>query len=49
MVALALDVLYQLVALRFVYSGEAVIVAFVLAIVPYLILPGLVTRLMSRK
>ena len=49
MLALALDVVYQIVELRFVYPGEAVIVAFLLAIVPYLILRGLVTRLMSRK
>ena len=49
MFALALDVVYQIVELRFVYPGEAVIVAFLLAIVPYLILRGLVTRLMSRK
>ena len=48
-VALALDVVYQIIELHFVYPGEAVIVAFVLAIVPYLILRGLVTRLMSRK
>jgi hypothetical protein len=49
MLALALDVVYQIVELHFVYPGEAVVVAFVLAIVPYLILRGLVTRLMSRK
>jgi hypothetical protein len=47
--ALALDVVYQIVELRFVYPGEAVIVAFLLAIVPYLVLRGLVTRLMSRR
>jgi hypothetical protein len=29
---------------RFVYPGEAIIVATVLAIIPYLILRGLVTR-----
>ena len=46
--ALALDVVYQIIVLRFVYVGEAVIVAFILAIVPYLILRGLVTRLARR-
>jgi hypothetical protein len=46
--ALALDVVYQFIEVRFVYPGEAVIVAFLLAIVPYLILRGLVTRLASR-
>jgi len=43
--AVVLDVVYQLYVLHFVYPGEALIVAFVLAIVPYLLLRGLVTRL----
>jgi hypothetical protein len=30
-----------------VYPGEVIIVAFLLAIVPYLLLRGLVTRLMQ--
>lgn len=47
--ALAVDVVYQFMELRFVYPGEAVAVAFLLAIVPYLLLRGLVTRLMSKK
>ncbi len=47
--ALAVDVVYQIMELRFVYPGEAVAVAFLLAIVPYLLLRGLVTRLMSKK
>jgi hypothetical protein len=47
--AMALDVVYQLYVSRFVYPGEALIVAFVLAIVPYLILRGLVTRLVRTK
>jgi hypothetical protein len=47
--ALVLDVIYQIIVLRFVYPGEAIIVAFVLAIVPYLIVRGLVTRLARRK
>lgn len=49
LLALVLDVVYQIIVERFVYPGEALIVAFVLAIVPYLILRGLVTRLASRK
>ena len=49
MLALLLDVVYQVVALRFVYPGEAIIVAFVLAIVPYLILRGLVNRLARKE
>jgi hypothetical protein len=47
--ALALDVVYQIIVLRFVYPGEAVIVAFVLAILPYLIVRGLVTRVARAK
>ena len=46
--ALGLDVVYQIVVSRFVYPGEAIIVAFVLAIVPYLILRGLVNRLAAK-
>jgi hypothetical protein len=39
-VALALDIVYQVIVLRSVYPGEAVIVAFVVVIAPYLILRG---------
>jgi hypothetical protein len=46
--AIVLDVVYQILVLRFVYPGEAIIVAFLLAIVPYLVLRGLVTRLARR-
>jgi hypothetical protein len=49
LLALALDFVYQIIVLRFVYLGEAVIVAFVLAILPYLVLRGLVTRLARTK
>jgi hypothetical protein len=47
--ALVLDVIYQIIAEHFVYPGEAIIVACLLAIVPYLILRGLVTRLTRKK
>ena len=47
--AVVLDVVYQLYVLHFVYPGEALIVAFVLAIVPYLLLRGLVTRLARER
>ena len=43
--AVFLDVVYQLYVYRFVYPMEAFTVALVLAIVPYLVLRGLVTRL----
>jgi hypothetical protein len=47
--AMVLDVAYQLYVLHFVYPGEVLIVAFVLAIVPYLILRGLVNRIARKK
>jgi hypothetical protein len=47
--AIVLDVIYQLIEIHFVYPGEAIIVAIILAIVPYLILRGLVTRLARKK
>ncbi|HZJ32539.1 MAG TPA: hypothetical protein VFD21_13265 [Vicinamibacterales bacterium] len=43
--AVLLDVVYQLYVFRFVYPMEAFTVALVLAILPYLVLRGLVTRL----
>ena len=43
--ALVLDVIYQIIVQRFVYPGEAIVVALALAIVPYLIVRGLVTRI----
>jgi hypothetical protein len=46
--AAVLDVVYQIIELRFVYVGEALIVAFLLAIVPYLILRGPINRLARR-
>ena len=47
--ALVLDVVYQMIVERFVYLGEAIVVAIVLAIVPYLLVRGLVTRLALRR
>lgn len=49
LLAFVLDVVYQLIVLHFVYLGEAIIVSFILAIVPYLILRGLVMRVARRK
>ena len=43
--AMVLDVAYQLYVLHFVYPLQAIAVAIILAIVPYVILRGLVTRL----
>lgn len=47
-VAVILDVVYQIIELRWVYPGQAVIVATILAIVPYLLVRGPVNRLMAR-
>ncbi|MDM7921891.1 MAG: hypothetical protein QUS14_06290 [Pyrinomonadaceae bacterium] len=45
--AIVLDIIYQLIAERWVYPFEVILVAFILAIVPYLILRGVVNRLAS--
>lgn len=47
--AVVLDVVYQYIVAKFVYPGEALMVAFLLAIVPYLILRGLTTRVARSK
>lgn len=47
--AMVLDVVYQIIAMRFVYPGEVIVVAILLAIVPYLLIRGLVTRLARRR
>ena len=46
--ALVLDAVYQLTALGWFYPGEALLVALVLAIVPYVLLRGPVNRLSHR-
>ena len=48
LVTCVLDVVYQLVVLRWVYPVQTVIVATVLAIVPYLVFRGLANRLGRR-
>jgi hypothetical protein len=47
--AMILDIAFQLKTLGTVYPDGVLFVAFVLAIVPYLILRGLVTRLARRN
>lgn len=47
--ALVLDAIYQVWVLHFFYVGEAIIVAILLAIVPYLILRGIVTRIAQKR
>ena len=48
--AIVLDVVYQLIEHRWtVYPGEAVLVAIILAIVPYLVIRGPVNRIFGEK
>ena len=42
--AILLDVIYQIVELHLVYPGEAVLVALLLAVLPYLLVRAPVTR-----
>lgn len=44
-IAVILDVIYQLLVVRWIYPGETLIVATVLALIPYLLIRGLVTRI----
>ena len=47
--ALILDSVYQLIALRWLYPGEALLTAFTLACIPYLLIRGPVNRIVSSK
>jgi hypothetical protein len=47
--AMVVDVIYQYIVQRWVYPGEAVLVAMILAIVPYLIVRGPVNRIARRR
>jgi hypothetical protein len=46
--AIIMDVIYQLIVLRWIYPGEVLIVAVVLALVPYLLIRGPVNRIARR-
>lgn len=48
LIAIALDVVYQIIELKAFYPTEALIVAILLAFIPYLILRGPVARLARR-
>ena len=43
--AIIMDVIYQLIVQKWIYPGETVIVAIVLAVVPYLLFRGPVNRI----
>ena len=47
--AVIIDVVYQLLVLRGIYPFEALLVAFLLACVPYLLVRGPVNRLMRLR
>jgi hypothetical protein len=46
--ALILDVIYQIIVLKWIYPGETIIVATLLVFVPYLILRGPVSLLCKK-
>ena len=46
--AIVMDVIYQLIVRRWIYPGETLVVAIVLAVVPYLLLRGPINRLVRR-
>ena len=48
-IAIIIDVIYQLIELKTVYPGEAIIVAIILAIIPYVIFCGPANRIFRRK
>ena len=46
--AIVLDVAYELIVHRWIYPGQALIVAVSLAVIPYLLVRGPVTRILRR-
>jgi hypothetical protein len=46
--AIIMDVIYQIIFLKWVYPLELILVAILLAVVPYLLLRGPVNRLVGR-
>jgi hypothetical protein len=48
-IAIILDVIYEIVVYKWVYPIQALIIACVLALIPYLIIRGLTTRIASRS
>jgi hypothetical protein len=47
--AVLIDAVYQYIQLSWFYPGEALIVAFVLAFLPYLLIRGPINRLARMK
>ncbi len=48
LIAIVIDAVYQYIVFRWFYPLEAIIVAFVLAVVPYLLIRGPVNRIARR-
>lgn len=48
LLGLVMDIIYQVIAFKRFYPAEAVIVALLLAVVPYVVLRGLITRAARR-
>ena len=48
LLAIIMDVIYQLIVLRWVYPLELIVVAILLAVVPYLLMRGPVNRIVRR-
>ena len=48
LLGLAMDVIYQVIFLKTFYPAEALVVALLLALVPYVVVRGLVTRIARR-
>ena len=46
--AIVMDVIYQLIVLNWVYPFELILVAILLAVLPYLLIRGPVNRVVSR-
>jgi hypothetical protein len=44
-IAVILDFIYQALVVRWIYPGETLVVATILALIPYLLVRGLVTRI----
>jgi hypothetical protein len=48
-IAIIIDLVYQLIVFRWFYPGEALLVAAILAFVPYLLIRGPVNRIARHK
>ena len=48
-VAVIVDVIYQIIVERWVYPSEAVMVGAVLAVLPYVVFRGVINRILRRR